>query len=191
MFNSQNPFTKLVQEEQQRRDEQLASTQNSQFPPKSPASTLADPSAESSHSKPTTNPPPLPDRPRSPPQPPRPETTSAASTSTGLDQRFEDIEPPPYEEVVSDRILEQGPRRPFTTAPGQSAQAAQHSQSSSYHNNSPATPVHTRPTGYPGQSGMQHSYSQPSTHPYSYRPSQSCFFRYSSLNSVHRLLTIS
>ncbi|TIC18021.1 hypothetical protein E3Q15_00300 [Wallemia mellicola] len=154
LLGNNNPFSTLVKQEQQARErEQQEQRRREEEERQSISQALQNTPMESSNSSQSNTyipPPPLPNRPKSPPQPPRPAESSTAS----FEQRYEEEEPPPYEEVLSDRVLEQGPRRPFTTAPQVQPQQI------------PQTPIHTRPNGYPS-SGMQQTQS------YSYNPSYS------------------
>ncbi|EOR01495.1 Proline/serine-rich protein C17A5.10 [Wallemia ichthyophaga EXF-994] len=165
MLNSTNPFARLVAQEG---EEQRQAQHQHHAPPDTPDHP---PKATPTAPAPSPTPPPLPNRPHSPPQPPRPSEPRPRPPATALEQRYEEEEPPPYEEVMSDRVLEQGPRRPYPAAP---VQSTQHTPLNSYHTNSPATPVHTRPVGggYGGNYGNSSQSHQP-YQPYSYRPNYS------------------
>lgn len=154
LLGNNNPFSTLVEQEQQarEREQQEQRRREEEQQGQSISQALQNTPMESTNSSLSNTyipPPPLPNRPKSPPQPPRPAESSTAS----FEQRYEEEEPPPYEEVLSDRVLEQGPRRPFTTAP-----QVQRPQQI------PQTPMHTRPNGHP-------SYGMQQTQSYAYNPS--------------------
>ena len=151
MFSNTNPFGRAAEEQHQleqeyeRRQIQLNNNNNNK-------------------------PPPLPNRPQastsssqqqSPPTPPR------RRNSINDDNFNEDDQlPPSYESVIAisndDRVLEQGPRRPFMNTHNNNnfSSPGMYSNDSSYHNNSPSlNPPYPNVSTYPGLNSRRNAYN--------------------------------
>ena len=152
MFSNTNPFGRAAEEQHQleqeyeRRQIQLNNNNNNKPPP---LPNRPQPSTSSSQQQ-------------SPPTPPRRRNSINDDNYINEDDQL----PPSYESVIAisndDRVLEQGPRRPFMNTHNNNnfSSPGMYSNDSSYHNNSPSlNPPYPNVSTYPGLNSRRNAYN--------------------------------